>query len=419
LRREAAATEIGIAVTRLDKLVQQARRKPDQPGESEGPGRRIIFPKEEAWPDEVDLADDVIDAIGEGLKKLMVMKKPQVLAFCLWVTFTHVFTVFENNPRLNITSSVLRSGKSRLLEIAYELVHRPYLLVNLSAAGFFRLVDGFEPTMLIDEADLLLGDESFDLIAVVNRGFDSSQAHALRVEDGRNGRVLRAYGIFSPLALARIGANPTTIMDRSITLTLERKLQSQKVERLTRAHRNEFRTIRNRIVRWALDHKEGLAEADPKIPPELHDRAADVWRPLFCIADLAGATVGDLARKAAITLSQDNEAATQPREIQALSDVRDYIEALPEQESFTTGELAVALGALEDGAWAEFRHDKPLTRVQLAHLLRNLRLITASTGKDKSGPRGYTRAALEKSFSRYLMPFRSAQPPNPLEEQEE
>jgi hypothetical protein len=58
LRREAAAKEIGIPVSRLDKLVQQARRKPaDQPGEGDGPGRKVIFPKEEPWPDEVDLAE--------------------------------------------------------------------------------------------------------------------------------------------------------------------------------------------------------------------------------------------------------------------------------------------------------------------------------------------------------------------------
>ena len=36
------------------------------------------------------------------------------------------------------------------------------------------------------------------------------------------------------------------------------------------------------------DHASELREADPVVPPELHDRAADNWRPLLAIADLVG-----------------------------------------------------------------------------------------------------------------------------------
>ena len=38
-----------------------------------------------------------------------------------------------------------------------------------------------------------------------------------------------------------------------------------------------------------------LRVADPPVPAELHDRAADNWRPLLAIADAAGANFGFLA----------------------------------------------------------------------------------------------------------------------------
>ena len=58
-------------------------------------------------------------------------------------------------------------------------------------------------------------------------------------------------------------------------------------------------------MRWAKDHVESLKDADPAVPAKLNDRAADTWRPLFAIADLAGGKWPDLAREAALKLSGD------------------------------------------------------------------------------------------------------------------
>jgi hypothetical protein len=46
--------------------------------------------------------------------------------------------------------------------------------------------------------------------------------------------------------------------------------------------------LRRRAARWAADHLGELRGADPEVPGELGDRAADNRRPLLAIADLAG-----------------------------------------------------------------------------------------------------------------------------------
>jgi hypothetical protein len=418
VRRKEKAEELGLDLGVLDKLVRDAR-KPPAPQCDEGPGRKIVFPKEEPWPEPVGLAD-VIDDISGRLTRLVVMKAEQKLAFILWCVFTHLLDCFEHSPRLSVTSAVLRSGKSRLLvDIGAELVHKPYVFVSLSAAGLFRMIEAHRPTILMDEADTYLNDQDLDLRAILNGGFNRG-AYTLRVEDTPHGRDLRAYGVWSCLALGRIGHSTETIEDRSIPIAMVRKPHDVKVERLTRALRNELRCDRNRIARWAQDNAAALDEADPAaIPEALNDRAVDAWRPLIAIADLAGKTVGDLAREAAVKLSAANEGATQPKEIQALCDIRSFIESRPRQDVFTSQELAIELALLEDRPWAEYRGKDPITKHQLARLLGELGLMTAGTDKDKTGPRGYTREKLDRYFLRYLPPVKLVQSSNSLEDKDE
>src|SRR5262245_27913187 len=45
---------------------------------------------------------------------------------------------------------------------------------------------------------------------------------------------------------------------------------------------------------------------DPQMPETLNDRAADNWRPLLAIADLAGGEWPQLARQACLTLSGES-----------------------------------------------------------------------------------------------------------------
>ena len=65
--------------------------------------------------------------------------------------------------------------------------------------------------------------------------------------------------------------------------------------------------ISAKALRFALDNKKALANADPQIPDEIiHERARDNWRPLLAIADLCGGDWPERARKAAKELSDSN-----------------------------------------------------------------------------------------------------------------
>ena len=61
--------------------------------------------------------------------------------------------------------------------------------------------------------------------------------------------------------------------------------------------------LRSQAARWAADNFSKLTDPEPSIPDALNDRAADNWRPLLAIADLAGGAWPGKAREAACLLS--------------------------------------------------------------------------------------------------------------------
>jgi putative DNA primase/helicase len=66
-----------------------------------------------------------------------------------------VFDLFDVTPRLAILSPVMRCGKTRLLAVLGEVVHRPFAN-NISLSAFFRVVERDKPCLLIDEVDSFL-----------------------------------------------------------------------------------------------------------------------------------------------------------------------------------------------------------------------------------------------------------------------
>jgi hypothetical protein len=101
-------------------------------------------------------------------------------------------------------------------------------------------------------------------------------------------RKLRRFSTWAPKAIATIGTPADSLEDRAIVVRLQRKPPGATVERLGR---RDNAALRSQAARWAADNFDKLADPDPTMP-DLNDRAADNWRPLLAIADLAGGTAG-------------------------------------------------------------------------------------------------------------------------------
>ena len=123
----------------------------------------------------------------------------------------------------------------------------------------------------------------------------------------------QAFSTWAPKAIGMIGKLPDTLDDRSIEIRMRRKGVDEVVERFRRDRIHEdLEPFRDRARDWTDQHLDHLREMDPPVPQGLHDRAADNWRPLLSIADLAGGEWSQRSREAAVALEPSGQVEAIP-----------------------------------------------------------------------------------------------------------
>jgi putative DNA primase/helicase len=301
--RETAAKRLGCRPAILDRLVE-TKRGSGAPGAG-GSGRALAIPEIVPWPEPVN-GPTLLDEIAATIRRHVVVDATAAEAAALWVVHTHALEAAYVSPRFAITSPEKRCGKTTLLTLLGALAARPLATANLTAAVLFRVIEAIQPTLLIDEADTFIGGAD-TMRGIINAGHSRGTATVLRsAPDSKDGWEPRSFKVWGPLALAAIGQLPGTIEDRSIKVAMRRRRADELVEPLRIDRLDRLGPLARRVARWASDQKVALSAADPAVPAELHDRAADNWRPLLAIADVAGGEWPERARRAAVVLTRNN-----------------------------------------------------------------------------------------------------------------
>jgi hypothetical protein len=165
-------------------------------------------------------------------------------------------------------------------------------------------------------------------------------------------------------------------------------------------------------ARWAADHATALAAADPAMPASIVSRVADNWRPLLVVADLAGGIWPERGRKASTELTAEGDDQGSIR-VALLTDIR-AVFAAKAVDRIASEDLTAHLAGLDDRPWPEYRAGKPITKAQVARLLKPLRVSSGTIRlDDKCTAKGYYRRAFDDAFARYLPPenVTTSQPP--------
>jgi putative DNA primase/helicase len=360
-----------------------------------GGGRPLNLVPPEPWPDEVDGAA-LLDELAEVCLRHVVMPEPAAHAVALWILHTFVFSVVLITPRLLFKSPQKRSGKTTLLTLVGAMASRALMSANISASAVFRTIEEAQPTLLIDEADTFLPDNE-ELRGVLNAGFMRGGQAIRTVGEDHEPRV---FSCWCPVAIATIKKLPDTIEDRAVAITLKRRRKDEKVTRLRLDRLASLAPLASKAQRWANDNVAAIEAADPEIPNQLNDRAADCWRVLLAIADRIGKHWPMRAREAAVTLALDNE-DIETVLTQLLADLRDLF-AEKGNELFSS-EIVDALGGMEDRPWAEYgKRRQPITKVQLARLLAQLKIRPRDIRRGTLNGKGYRLDQFTDQFERYL-----------------
>ena len=384
LKRDTAAAGLGIRVSALDKLIK-GRRAAEEDENAALPHWNV-----EPSAEPVDGAA-LLNNLRQVFRRYIVLPKGADIALPLWVLHAWTMDAGDISPLMVLVSPTKRCGKTSALIVLYFLTPRSELSSNITASALFRYIEDVRPTLLIDEADSFAKDNE-ELRGILNSGHIKAAAHVIRNLKHKP----RRFSTWAPKAIATIGALADTLEDRAVVVRLQRKPRGATVERLGRRDNAEFAALRSQAARWAADNFDKLADPDPRMP-DLNDRAADNWRPLLAIADLAGGTWPKEARRAACLLSGEEQDGAIGVEL-----LRDIRSAFGDGDVIRSSDLVAQLTADPERPWAEWKHGRPLTQKQLAGLLAPFHIISLTVHPPgQPDGKGYRRIDFEEAWAAY------------------
>lgn len=372
----------------------------DEAASSESGRSSLEFDDPEPWGKPVAGAA-VLDELVETFKRFLAVGRGVAPALALWVMHTHAHAAAQISPILAITSPVKRCGKTTLLTLLEALVPRALSTANISTAAVYRTIEKFRPTLLIDEAGTFLDRDA--LTGVLNSG------HL------RGGKVVRtmgddydpvAFSTWAPKAIALIGSLRDTLQDRSIEISMRRRLPDEEVESLRLDRLDQFAPVFRRVARWAQDHGDELTESDPTVPDKLDDRAANNWRPLLAIADAAGGDWPTCARSASLVLTGSQEEDKMDEKVMLLEDIHALFQS-HDTDQLRSNTIAQELAKMETRPWPEYKNGKGITPTKIASLLKDFGIKSQSLwfshlGEKGKTLQGYLREDFLDPWRRYL-----------------
>ncbi len=347
----------------------------------------------------------LLDELRNVIARYVILPCAEALdAVVLWTAATHLQSAFQHAPRLAVLGPVKRCGKSRLLDIVAETVHRPVITVNASPAAIFRSITNDPPALLVDEADTLFGtakvaERNEDLRGLLNAGHQRNRP-TLRVSGPA--QTVMAFPTFAMAALAGIGDLPDTIMDRAIVVRMRRRAPGETVATFrTRRDTPALHGLRDRLAVWAASVRDQAAQAEPAMPVD--DRAAGTWEPLIVVADLAGGHWPQRARAAcqAMTAAEATQDQESGLKIRILADIRRVFAVHDDPPALPTTRIISALREDLEAPWAEYGPNG-LTPRGLQLLLNDYEISSANIRfPDGTQSKGFSRAKFTDAWLRY------------------
>jgi hypothetical protein len=218
------------------------------------------------------------------------------------------------------------------------------------------------PTLILDEADSVFStrkgersESAEDLRGILNSGHSRGWPY---IRWDASARRREECPTFAMALVGGIGDMPDTIEDRAVIVAMRRRAPGEQVASFRRRRSiPPLRALRDRLHEWVGGHVDELGHAEPDLPAE--DRVADVWEPLAAIADIAGGTWPDRARKACQVLAADSDPDADTAGERLLADL---YEVWGDKDQLFTRTILDRLCAIEEAPWASWHRGEPLSR---------------------------------------------------------
>jgi hypothetical protein len=316
--------------------------------------------------------------------------------------------LWDISPRMGFFSVEPGSGKSRALECSRRLAHNPMPSASITGASFMRMVHEGNYTIFIDEIEGIYGsaaarDANGTLTSVLNAGFESD-AIAHRCEANTNKpQVFKIYAAVMMGGLLRAKL-PDSLKSRMIAIHMKRRMERDEIADFRKRYAEaEAKPIREELERWCEEAQGKIDLNALRLPPDIRDRDADIWEPLFAIAQIAGgpwpSRVAESARwfvNARVDDSADSS---------GLRLLRDCVVALEHARTCEPDWLRAELFNMSDAPWSAWgKNGTGLTTFTMKQWLKDYGIKSYAVKVGGRTVKGYHIKQFTDELARYPQP---------------
>jgi len=297
----------------------------------------------------------------------------------------YLHEAFDYSPLLAVVSAVMKSGKSRVLEVVRLLSRNPTpILIAPSPASIYTATDtGKHSLVLIDEMDRLYERrDTSEITAILDACFRRGGTVPRTCFDKDGKRCNEYLNVYTPFAFAGIDnmRMPDTILSRCIPIRMPKRLEKEKIEPFREKDlQQEANALKERLEAFRAAGLELARTHSPFLPDGIADRYADKWESLFTVADVADVASngkgvwGRWIREAALALLLEEEGDIEPTENIILLKDLEYIKdnsSYVYNNNIATKHLLQELYAIAESPWSNYRYGRSLSDLQLGRLLK-------------------------------------------------
>jgi hypothetical protein len=351
--------------------------------------------------------EQVLDDIEAELSRFAQFPSIAALhATTLWAAHTHAVDqdgrmVFDSTPRLAILSDHPASGKSVVLQVLEELTNRGDWVTDPTAWGVVDAIGVDRETVLIDEIDMFIGagGAGRKTIETLNSGYR------------KKAKTVRAAGkkisIFGPVAMAGLGRvfksaqQLHPLRSRTIMYTMAQRSGVTLDPYRSTDDDPYLNVLRDACHAWVRSVLGEIEASRPGMPEGITDRDAQIWEPLFIIAEQAGGEWPQRAYDACRSLSQgkgENVLTLLPAQ-RIIGDLKVIFDATG-AERLGSQEIVAALFSGPGSTWRDLWVTETGAPMRLANLLKSRYGIGPDKWRDGDDTvRGYYAAQFAEQWA--------------------
>lgn len=245
----------------------------------------------------------------------------------LWVMASYLKEKFDSIPYLCFIGPK-DSGKTRALEVLWQLSYRGVLSPSFSSAALFRTIEKYGPTLCLDEAEIYGNEQKTEAIAVLNAGYRKGQ-YILRVNNETS--EIDCFSCFGFKGLASTNIFISTIESRAIIVNMRKNVRDIPLF----IDKEKAATLRLMLLLYRFNilmDKEAILNDQDKILsylPIRHGRIAELFYPLIAVSpnEEVKQKISKFAKEVYIKRLEEEKASTEAEFVEVLLSLADKVES--------------------------------------------------------------------------------------------